>query len=140
MSKRFSHSPALHLQIARSRLCAALQLLQLGAALVAVLTLARQGRGELAGLVLLVIGCSLPRLWGQPEVGSELSWHAGQWCLDRGGGRRPIAPGRGCRMTPWAVLLVWREADSGNSRLWLFADAVDSDSWRRLRVRLRLLE
>ncbi len=138
MSTRFSHSPALHLTIASSRRWRALQSLYLLAAAAALSVVGLEGRPALAGLLGLVLCCSLPRLFGQPTAGAILCWEAGRWLLDPWDGARPIQLCRNCRVTPWAVLLAWREPGGNRGRLWIFPDAVDPDEWRRLRVRLRL--
>lgn len=138
MSTKFSHSPALHLQIGRSRHWHALQALYFLAALLALGLIALHGRPELATLLGLALICSLPRLLGQPAVGVVLHWSGGRWTLDDGAGAKPIELRRGCRVTPWVVLLSWQGPGPDPGRLWVFADAVDPASWRRLRVRLRL--
>jgi hypothetical protein len=138
LSTKFSHSPALHLTIASSRRWRALQSVYLLAAAAALAVIGLEGRPALAALLGLALCCSLPRLYGQPTSNAVLCWDAGRWELDSGRGARPIQPLRGCRVTPWAVLLTWREPGGKPGRLWIFADAVDPDGWRRLRVRLRL--
>lgn len=139
MSTRFSYSPELHLAIGKSRRWRWLQAVYLLAAVTAVGAVGLRGYPQLAVLLWLAVTCSLPRLAGQPLAGAILRWQAGNWSLDCGEGPTPIEVRPGCRVTPWVVMLAWRERESGRGgRLWVFADAVTADAWRRLRVRLRL--
>lgn len=138
MSEKSSTSPALRLRIADSRRALALQLALFLCILSALVLVARDGRPELAMLLALYLFCCLPRLLGQPWVGTVVAWRGGQWSLDRGQGEEPVELMGGCRVTPWAVLLCFRDGAGCAGRLWVLPDAVAADEWRRLRVRLRL--
>lgn len=76
-----------------------------------------------------------------PQAIKRLTWRAdGDWVLETvSGERRDAQLLPNAYVHPWLVVLAFRATDSGQvMRLSLFRDAVDSEVFRRLRVRLRL--
>lgn len=138
MSARYSTSPALRLRIAESRICRWLQLGHFAACLFALGLIARDGRPELAFVLLVPLFCSLPRLCGQAHAGSTLAWRNGRWSLDRGSGQEPVVLAPACRATPLAIYIRWQAITGESGDLWLFRDSALADELRKLRVRLRL--
>ncbi|MDZ7784901.1 MAG: protein YgfX [Halioglobus sp.] len=72
--------------------------------------------------------------------GAVLYWRAGRWHVassQHAGALSLVA--HNCRM-PWVVYLAFRgDSDTRRATFWLFADAVDREPMRRLRVLLALL-
>lgn len=139
MLTRYSHSPALRLEIASSRYR---QFLIIGLYLCvacALFCVARRGYGWLALLVLpLALLCSA-RLWRRPFEGAVISWRQGQWSIDRHGTEIAIRIHRGSTCLPALVYLAWVELPTGRKQgLCLFGDSAGAAHMRYLRVRLRL--
>ncbi len=140
MSSAYSNSPVLRLPIADSPqrrravtfavLVACAALWQIGA------------RGyPLAALALApAMAWLLHGLLRAPWQGAELHWRGGAWTLRRDAGCLRLQVEPGAVALPWVVLLPFRAASGDGARqyLWIFADAVPREQWRRLRVRVRL--
>lgn len=140
MSSKFSSSPTLSLEIADSRLRAVLFCLLFGAVLYALCEIHQRGYPALALALVLPVTLLLSRLRRDPAVGMRLRWGQGAWTVEENRRRHPIALSRRCAMTPWVVYLAFSQLPSGPQRyFWVFVDAVSSQDWRRLRVRLTLL-
>ncbi len=139
MSARYSSSPALNLQIGRSRLRQLwLGLLYAVCALTLYLVYQRGYPGLALALLLPLAWCciSLP---GRDQPVSGLHWRAGDWCLQRGEEliRVDILADTVCR--PWGIYLAWVNLEDGErGSLWLFPDSAPTPALRRLRVCLAL--
>lgn len=139
MSSAYSNSPALRLQIAdsplRRRAYICLVLLALGSLWYCA------GRGypllAIALAPLLTWVC-----WSMPGAcwqGAELCWRQGAWQLSVREQAHPVALLPGAVALPWVALVPFQLTVGGARRwLWIFADSVPFEQWRRLRVRLRL--
>lgn len=140
LSTESSSLPPLELRIGSSRVRLALLTAFALAETGAVILLADKGYPALA---LLLTPALIRLLWmvvPRDSSGAVLYWRAGLWQLEVGGHKEDFSLlGHNCRM-PWVVSLdVRRECDSRRATLWLFADAVDRESMRRLRLLLALL-
>ena len=138
MSVRYSSSPALRLEIARSR---HYQLVQLALCLLVFFCLYRisQQGYQLLSLVLLpIVTVCCWQLCRQRFADSVICWSQGQWSIQTGGCCRAITIKHSSAL-PWVIYLAWLEV-SGRSRgsLFLFNDSASAQELRELRVRLTL--
>ncbi len=143
MSKRSSISPtALAVEPRPSRW---LTLLQLAAALLALIAIARSGvawplRGALAAVLIWMVWSSLRRQgrFGGRAPCRRLSWRDGRWLWVGADGRSTALRLR--RAVVWRHLVVMHFAGPGGPRsLCLLPDSLDADALRRLRLCLRHL-
>ena len=139
MSARYSNSPALHLAIAESALCAGyLRLLALLCCAALWLLFSGGYQGLACGLIL---PCSVLWYggWSTRVPRCRLLWRSGQWLLSDRAGERPIELQAIPIGLTWLLHLRWREHLSGrHGNLWLFADSLPREQFRQLRVRLNL--
>lgn len=139
MSTKYSHSPSLHLLIARSRIGS---LLHLALCLLAIFGLYRvtaQGYPEVALLLLPLVTLCCWQLSLQTLAGSVLCWQRGQWFIERGNTSTPVTLLRSSTCWSRVIYLAWvAQADSSRGRALLFPDSVPGSELRRLRVRLTL--
>jgi len=129
------YAAALVVEPRPSRGLAALSAVALGAAMLAAaafLPLALAVPACVFGL-----GCSFAESARQ-SAGGRLEWRAdGSWRVATPGGVRRATLGAGSVSTRWLVVLALR-TEAGTLRRVLPRDALPPETWRRLRVRLRI--
>lgn len=138
MSRKYSNSPALHLRIAESQICRALQLAFICACLGSAFLIYLRGYPLLAALAGILVLLNGRALFRQPLAGAAIGWSQGQWTLQQGSQERLIYPSSACRVTPWALYFCWRQQAGPSGSVWLYRDSGSSQALRRLRVRLTL--
>ena len=139
MSARYSSSPTLRLAIADSRYYHYLLLSLALAVFFALVLLYQRGYPQLAWPLLPLAAIALWRQYVQRPRGWVLHWSQGDWWLESEGSINlvELKPQSAC--LSWVTLLVFTRLPQGRcQRAWIFADACDSESLRRLRVRLTL--
>ncbi|MCB1841327.1 MAG: hypothetical protein KDI09_00045 [Halioglobus sp.] len=138
MSGKSSSSPTLRLQTGSSRTAVSLVVMLALAAVCAFWQLWLAGHYALALVLLLPVVRRLLRLAEAARRPLGLAWRAGQWYVLSAGCEHAAQP-RHSVLLPWVVVVALRtEPDHENVSLWIFSDAVDRESLRRLRVRLLL--
>jgi len=84
---------------------------------------------------------ALPPILRDDSRGSLLVWHRGTWELSGTAGRGILLLEGSHTPLPSVAHLAFRTvADGRPCSLWVFADSVEPDAWRRLRVRLALAD
>ena len=138
MSAVYLSSPALRLRIADSPLSRRTFLILALIGLGALGQAAARGYPWLAGALAPLLAWLCWGLRHVPLVGAELDWSRGEWRIAVGGSVVPVELATGAVALPWVVLFPYRCAASRGRYLWVFADSVAPEDWRRLRVRIRL--
>jgi len=86
----------------------------------------------------MVAGCGLKSMFRDPNAGVDLAFVRGQWWLGEPRQARLIALRDNWVCLPWVVYLSWRgNAEQAAGELWVFADSLEREKMRRLRVLLR---
>ncbi|MFC1578817.1 protein YgfX [Pseudomonadota bacterium] len=138
MSARYSTSPALNLQIGKSRLRRRLYALFSLCHAATIFLLNQRGYPVLALILLAPTAwCYLSLL--RDDGVTAISWRAGEWTVSQGPETIPVCvlPGSSC--LPWGIYLSWAAlADHRRGSVFLFADSAPAGELRRLRVRLSL--
>ena len=139
MSARYSNSPALRLQIVRSRIYCLLHFLLSLLTIFALYRICERGYSVLALLLLPVAALCCWQTARQTLAGSLLSWTRGQWFISRGAETTPVTLERSSTCLPWVIYLAWADLErSARRSALLFPDSVPAKNLRRLRVRLTL--
>lgn len=139
MSNRYLNSPALRLNIGRSRLHCILHGLLCVCVALCLWCIARRGYPLLAVSLLPLSGLCCWQLARQRMCGATLCWQSGEWTLLQGNILRRVCVGTRGVCLPWLIFLTWQELPGRQRhRLWLFPDSATAEDLRRLRVRLTL--
>ena len=139
MSARYSNSPALRLEIARSRIYCLLHFVFCLLTIVGLYRIDERGYPVLALLLLPMAALCCWQTARQTLAGGLVRWERGQWYI--GGEREPgiVTLERSSTCLPWVIYLAWVDpARLARGSALLFPDSVPVDDLRRLRVRLTL--
>jgi len=138
LSERYSNSPALHLRTGKSRIGQLLLAVLAFATCCALVNLLSAGHYALGILLLLPALGRLHSLRGALYTPTCLGFRSGQWFVRLGNHDQPAQLERYAAL-PWILCLVLRVSPAGRRvRIWVFSDAADRETLRRLRVRLAL--
>ncbi len=139
MLNRYSTLPSLQLTLNSSRQRRCFILTLAFAAVVASYNICIKGYPILGIAVFIVSFFLLWRSRIDPMDGSVLIWEAGEWFLQRAGGRTSVLLQPASLRHPWVIYLDLRETYTRKRwRLWLFSDSADTELLRQLRSRLTL--
>ena len=139
MSARYSNSPALRLEIARSRIYCSLHFVF---SLLTIVSLYRIGERGYPVLTLLLLPMAALCCWQtarQTLAGGLVRWERDHWYI--GGGKEPgtVTLERSSTCLPWVIYLAWVDpARPTRGSALLFPDSVPANDLRRLRLRLTL--
>ena len=139
MSARYSNSPALRLEIARSRIYCLLHFVFCLLTIVGLYRIGERGYPVLALLLLPMAALCCWQTARQTLAGGLVRWERGQWYI--GGGAEPgtVTLERSSICLPWVIYLAWVDsARLARGSALLFPDSVPANDLRRLRLRLTL--
>ncbi len=138
-SVRFSTTPALRLEIGRSRWHGFFGLACLASAVYSLCLVASRGHLIVAIVLVPIAAVILAGACRDGLVGKVLIGDGAGWSLDDGNDDIPVQVHRASVALPWCIYLVLVDLVSGRrQRGFLFPDCASRDQLRRLRVRLRV--